>query len=73
MRFPERNRRKESWKLLNWLKSRSNMPWCLVGDFNDLLTQSEKHGRVRHPNYLIQGFWDAVHFGGLNDVPMHGY
>ena len=45
---------------------RSNLPWCLVGDFNDLLTQSERRERVSYPNNLIQGFRDAVHLGGFS-------
>ena len=32
------NRRKESWNLPKSLKQKSNLPWCCLGDFNDLLS-----------------------------------
>ena len=63
--FPERHNRKDSWNLLKNLSIQSNLPWCCIGDFNDLLIQSEKKGKVRHPNYLIQGFRDTVEHCGL--------
>ena len=52
---------------------RSDLPWCCMGDFNDLLTQSKKRGRLMHPNYLIQGFREAVEYYGLRDLGMEGY
>ena len=71
--FPERSRRRESWELLKNLSRRSDLPWCCIGDFNDLLTQSEKRGQLMHPYYLIQGFREAVEFCGLRDMGMEGY
>ena len=67
----ERQKRRDSWQLLKEMKSHSNMAWCVVGDFNDLMAQAEKRGGLRHPNYLIQGFRDAVNYGGLSEVPMY--
>ena len=71
--FPERSRRRESWELLKSLSRRSNLSWCCIGDFNDLLDQSEKKGQLMHPNYLIQGFREVVEFYGLRDMGMEGY
>ena len=73
--FPERSKRKESWQLLRWLKTRSEfqLQWCCLGDFNDLLAHSEKKGGSRYPSRLIQGFRDAVRYGGLKEVVMKGY
>ena len=34
----DRNRRNESWNLLKSLKQKLNLPWCCLGDFNDLLS-----------------------------------
>lgn len=48
--FPERARRKDSWQLLRNLSERSNLPWVVMGDFNDILRAEEKRGRVPHPN-----------------------
>ena len=53
---PERRRRKESWDILINVSTKSNLPWCIVGDFNDILMNSEKKGRVRHLPSLNAGF-----------------
>ena len=36
--FPERYRRKDSWNRLRILHGNSSLPWCIFGDFNDLLS-----------------------------------
>ena len=71
--FPERQRRKDSWELLRQLKVKSNLPWCCVGDFNNILSHFEKRGGRKQPDYLINGFRDAVDDYGLREVIMSGY
>lgn len=44
--FPERSRRRESWKSLRNLAFMSIIPWCIIGDFNDLLMAEYKKGRI---------------------------
>lgn len=58
--IPQRERRRESWNLLRTLASQSTLPWCIVGDFNDLLSHDEKKGRVLHPQWLLNGFREAT-------------
>lgn len=70
---PDRSRRHESWALLRSLKSKSQLPWCILGDFNDILFQSEKRGNTSHPNYLLNGFRSAVEDANLIDLGMSGY
>ena len=48
--FPERNRRKDSWNLLRILHGNSSLPWCIFGNFNDLLSPGDKMGSVEHPS-----------------------
>ena len=71
--MPERNHRRESWNLLRSLHSRSSLPWCVIGDMNDLLEESDKKGNVEHPAWLFRRFRDAVLDYGLIDIPLASY
>ncbi|XP_019167807.1 PREDICTED: uncharacterized protein LOC109163512 [Ipomoea nil] len=71
--YPERHRRKEAWQLLRSLSARSTLPWLVMGDYNDLLDQSEKLGRAPHPGWLINRFREAVADCGLQDIPFGGH
>ena len=71
--FPETSKRRDSWELLRSLSSISSLPWVCIGDFNDLLHNSEKRGRCQHPNWKLQGFRAAVSDSGLVDLGMEGY
>lgn len=66
--FPERNRRSLSWDLLRTLSRRSSLPWCCIGDFNDMASQ-----RFRHPLSLINVFRKAIVDSGLIDLGMKGH
>lgn len=55
-RYPERSRRCESWAMLKNLLLKSSLLWCEFGDFNDLMANTEKRGKNRHPIALINGF-----------------
>ncbi|XP_031111882.1 uncharacterized protein LOC116015853 [Ipomoea triloba] len=70
--YPERSRRHQSWDLLRTLSSVSNLPWMVVGDFNDIACHSEKRGLHLHPGSLIEGFTAALHECHLNDLGMVG-
>jgi hypothetical protein len=37
--YPERGRRRQAWDLLRELQDMSDLPWCIIGDLNDLLSQ----------------------------------
>lgn len=37
--YPERHRRREAWDMLRELRDMWKTPWCVIGDFNDLLSQ----------------------------------
>jgi hypothetical protein len=71
--FPEGSRRRDSWNFLRHLSGLSQLPWCIIGDFNDILSAEEKKGRVDRPNWLINGFREAVTDLGLIDIHMEGY
>lgn len=51
----------------------SSIPWCIVGDFNDLLSNEDKCGRVEHPSWLLSGFCNVIPECNLIDVQLEGY
>lgn len=54
--FPQAAQRRQSWELLRQLVPRGGMPWCIIGDFNDILEVCEKKGNHDRPNWMINGF-----------------
>lgn len=71
--FPERTNIKKSLDLIRELCSVSDMPWVIIGDFNDLLSQNEKRGGSLHPCWLSRGFAKTIEDYGLVELDFHGY
>ncbi|XP_027192706.1 uncharacterized protein [Cicer arietinum] len=71
--YPKSRRRRDAWNMLRNLAHVSNLPWCIIGDFNDILSSNEKKGRVNREQWLINGFRQAVSDSELTDVHMDGY
>ncbi|GAU30401.1 hypothetical protein TSUD_364470 [Trifolium subterraneum] len=71
--YPERSRRRAAWDFLRSLGNMSSIPWCIIGDFNDLLSRSDKKGIHPHPNGLCMGFRQAVSDCDLTDIPIEGH
>jgi len=71
--FPEGCRKRDSWNLLHQLSTLSNLPCCIIRDFNDILSATEKRGRVDRDLCLIQGFRQAVIDAGIIDIHVEGY
>ncbi|GLT61924.1 hypothetical protein SLA2020_345940, partial [Shorea laevis] len=46
---PDTSHRSESWAPLKSLKSASTLPWLCLGDFNEILNQSEREGENPRP------------------------
>ncbi|XP_074352235.1 uncharacterized protein LOC141691391 [Apium graveolens] len=70
--YPERGRRQESWNLIRSLASASTLPWCVLGDFNDLMHNDEKKGRHKHPQNLLNGFRNTIEDCSLIEVDLKG-
>lgn len=51
----------------------SNLPWCLIGDMNNVLSQEDKRGGRPYPQWLIQGFQNVVDDCSLHDLMLDGY
>ncbi|XP_050231744.1 uncharacterized protein LOC126680640 [Mercurialis annua] len=71
--FPGRWRRRESWNLIHNLSLSCSLPWCIIGDFNDIVSHNDKQGGAAHPNWLVNGFKDTVSMCGLEEVDVSGY
>ncbi|GAU45872.1 hypothetical protein TSUD_240840 [Trifolium subterraneum] len=71
--YPERSRRRMAWDLLKEIRDMSNLLWCVIGDFNYLLSQQDKKGLLPHPNRLCSGFRSAVNDCDLTEIHLEGY
>ncbi|XP_074347003.1 uncharacterized protein LOC141685822 [Apium graveolens] len=69
--FSERTRRQNSWDLIRVLAGKSDLPWYIMGDFNDLLYESDKWGRLPHPRSLLEGFRKAIDDSLLAELHLH--
>lgn len=47
---PNRPQRRKTWDLLRNLARDSNLPWYVIGDLNNVISQDDKRGGVAYPN-----------------------
>lgn len=57
---------------MNQLSQVSQLPWCIGGDFNDMMFEHEKKGGRPQPRALLEGFKDVVAECGLTDLGFNG-
>ncbi|XP_018809194.1 uncharacterized protein LOC108982319 isoform X2 [Juglans regia] len=65
------NRRSLSWDLLSRVNP-GPYPWCLFGDFNEIMVSSEKVGGRERPEFQMRRFREAVEHNNLIDVGCRG-
>ena len=70
---PNRAMRDATFRLLSHLAKASHLPWCVIGDLNNILSNSEKRGGRPYPQGLIQKFQDCITSCGLIDLDLAGY
>ncbi|XP_074374206.1 uncharacterized protein LOC141714592 [Apium graveolens] len=70
---PARTQRFKMWELLKNLSRDANLPWCVMGDLNNLTSQTDKKGGPPYPNHLIEGFNDCLHEANLHDLDIICY
>lgn len=51
----------------------SSLPSCVIGDFNDILSNADKRGRIAHLPWLMRGFKEAVQDSQLSDISLEGH
>jgi hypothetical protein len=69
---PRRENRKDSWYLMHFLRSVSDMPWLCMGDFNEVLAQDEHFGRHEREDWQMAGFREAVEYCDFTDLGYSG-
>jgi ribonuclease HI len=69
---PEATKRSESWSLLRFLSSMDPDPWLCVGDFNEIMSLSEKSSSSYRPPSHMQAFRNALEDSHLSDLGFSG-
>lgn len=70
---PKRAQRRQTWDLLRNLSRDANLPWCVIGDLNNIVAQEDKKGGAPYPNWLIEGFNQVLMDTGLKDLDLVGH
>lgn len=70
---PIRSQRRRTWNLLRNLARDANLPWCIIGDMNNISSQADKKGGLAYPQWLVDGFNDVVEEAGLSDMELQGH
>ncbi len=70
---PETHLREHSWNLLRTLNGQHSLPWCCVGDFNEIVRNSEKCGRRSQSERQMQGFRAVIDDCGFLDLGFRGF
>jgi endonuclease/exonuclease/phosphatase family metal-dependent hydrolase len=69
---PEVAKRHEAWALLIFLSRMSPEPWLCVGDFNEILSLSEKSSSTARPRSQMLAFHRALEDCQLLDLGFRG-
>ncbi|KAK4407964.1 hypothetical protein Sango_0377400 [Sesamum angolense] len=70
---PEASNRSSSCTLLRHLSRISTLPWVCGGDFNAIISDSEKDGILPTPQWQLCSFRQALNDRGLFDVGFMGF
>jgi hypothetical protein len=62
----------KTWDRLRSLRNESNLPWVILGDFNEILYSNEKEGGNPRPHNFMQAFRDVLSDCGLEDLGFSG-
>jgi endonuclease/exonuclease/phosphatase family metal-dependent hydrolase len=55
------------------LRARSDLPWCVLGDFNEAMWSFEQLSKNRRPENQMLAFRDVLETCGLVDLGFTGY
>ncbi|CAM8965988.1 unnamed protein product [Rhodiola kirilowii] len=69
---PATHRRRETWDLLRCLSRDNNLPWVVLGDFNEVLFSWEAKGRRMRREWQMRNFRETIEACGLVDLGYKG-
>ena len=70
---PVTHKRMATWNLLRRLHNQHSLPWCCLGDFNEIIKNEEMQGRRPRPDRQMQAFRDAIDDCNLLDMGYSGF
>ncbi|KAL0447807.1 UNVERIFIED_CONTAM: hypothetical protein Slati_1908600 [Sesamum latifolium] len=70
---PDAARRGETWQLLKHLSRLSSRSWVCAGDFNEIMCQEEKSGKIMRPWRHIEAFRECMTDCNLTDLGFQGH
>ena len=69
---PEVALRSRSWELLRQLNATSDLPWLIMGDFNEIMILEEQMGRLDRNLQQMASFREAILDCSLHDLGFQG-
>ncbi|XP_074373938.1 uncharacterized protein LOC141714312 [Apium graveolens] len=69
----KRSLRRNTWNLIRRLAGESELPWCIIGDLNNMLSPTDKKGGNKYPSWLLRGFQEVLDECNLIDMELVGY
>ncbi|KAL9689163.1 hypothetical protein QQ045_033596 [Rhodiola kirilowii] len=69
---PRADDRMESWNLLRRLRRDSDMPWVVLGDFNEIMFSWEMKSKNTRPHWQMRNLRDCLEECGLVDLGFQG-
>ncbi|XP_062081094.1 uncharacterized protein LOC133785895 [Humulus lupulus] len=69
---PNRLERQKSWDLIRSFGAISLVSWCILGDFNNVLSNDDKRGEILYPNWLLESFQQVIFYFELVDLDLKG-
>jgi hypothetical protein len=62
----------KTWDMMRNLNGNNNLPWLIMGDFNEISFSHEKEGGNPRPQVYMQAFRDAMNDCELEDIGFVG-
>jgi len=68
----QESQKDDFWQHLKHLHNTMDKPWCIMGDFNEMLHASEKFGGIPLSLIKVQRLNDFLHYSNSYDASVQG-